>query len=163
MTTMKANRRSVVFTFLGLGLAGALAGGIGIAQAAPGTAPGAMAVAPAGGMGGMHGYGVDAGSCLTAAARYLGLSDADLRAQLRAGKTLAQVAADQGKPVDGLKAAMLAAAKSNLDANTTLTAERKAALLEQISTRLDTMINQVHGPGGGMAGHMGGGMHGPGR
>jgi hypothetical protein len=130
MTVMNVNRRGVVFGFLGLGLAGALAGGIGIAQAAPQRSPGAMAVAPAwgmdgmSGMGGMHGYGVDAGSCLTAAARYLGLSDTDLRAQLHAGKSLAQVAADRGKSVDGLKDAMLAAAKSNLEANTTLSAEQ---------------------------------------
>jgi hypothetical protein len=119
-------------------------------------------------MGGMHGYGVGTGSCLSAAAKYLGLSDADLRTQLQAGRTLAQVAADRGKSVDGLKAAMLAAAKSNLDANTTLTAEQKAARLEQLKTWFDTMVNQVHAPGTGRGagmggGHMGGGMRGAGR
>jgi hypothetical protein len=168
MTAMKVNRRGLVLGFLGLGLATALAGGVGIAQADPGAPSNRAASAPAWGAGGMHGYGVDAGSCLTAAANYLGLSDNDLRAQLHSGKTLAQVAADRGKSVDGLKDAMLAAARSNLDANTTLTAEQKAARLEQLKTWLDTMINQARGPGAGMgggmgAGHMGGWMHGAGR
>src|SRR5262245_716509 len=47
-----------------------------------------------------------------AAAKYLGLTEAQLRAQLLSGKTLAQVATAQGKSVDGLKAAILADAKS---------------------------------------------------
>lgn len=166
---MKVNRRGMVLGVVGLGLVGALATGIGIAQAAPGGPPGvASSAVSAWGFGGMQGYGAGAHACLTAAASYLGLSDADLQAQLRAGKTLAQVAADKGKSVDGLKQAMLAAAKSNLDANTTLTAEQKAARLEQMKTWLDTMVNQVHapgtGPGVGMGGgHMGGGMRGAGR
>jgi hypothetical protein len=167
MRAMKVNRRGLVLGFVGLGMAAALAGGIGIAQADPAAPAGPAAAAPAWGPGGMHGNGVSAGSCLTAAASYLGLSDSDLRAQLHAGKTLAQVAADRGKSVDGLKDAMLAAAKSNFDANTTLTAEQKAARLEQMKTWLDTMINQVHTPGAGMGAGMGPGMgrgmHGPGR
>jgi hypothetical protein len=167
---MKVNRRGMLLGIAGLGV-GVVLGGVGIAQAAtdaPTGTPGAT-TAPAWGWGGMHGYGVGAGSCLSGAAKYLGLSDADLQAQLQAGKTLAQVAADKGKSVDGLKDAMLAAAKSNLDANTTLTAEQKTDRLEQLKTWYDTMINQVHEPGTGMGrghgtgrghGHMGGFMHG---
>ncbi len=164
---MKVNRKGMVLGFVGLGLAGAIAGGVGIAQADPGTPPGVAASdRPARGFGGMHGYGIGAGSCLTGAAEYLGLSEDDLQAQLQSGKTLAQVAADQGKSVDGLKDAMLAAAKSNLDANTTLTDEQKTARLDELKTWIDTMINQVHapgtgvGPGAGMGGHMGGWMRG---
>jgi hypothetical protein len=164
---MRVSRKGMVLGVAGLGLAGALATGLGVAQASPGGSPDATPAASAAwGPGGMHGHGVAAGSCLTAAAKYLGVSDADLQAQLRAGKTLAQVAADRSKSVDGLKDAMLAAAKSNLAANTTLTAEQKAAWLKHLTTRIDAMINQVHAPGAGMAGghmgggHMGGWMHG---
>src|SRR5438874_6491340 len=39
---------------------------------------------------------------LTTAASYLGLSEADLRTQLGQGKSLAQIAKDRGKSVDGL-------------------------------------------------------------
>ncbi len=160
---MKVNRKSMVLGFAGLGLASALATGIGIAQAAPGGSPSTAPSASAWGFGGMHGHG--AGSCLTAAAKYLGLSDADLHSQLLAGKTLAQVATEKGKSVDGIKEAMLAAAKSNLNADTTLTAEQKAARLEQLKTRFDVMINQVHAPGtaaGVDRGHMSGGHMGGG-
>jgi hypothetical protein len=164
MTVMNVNRKGLVFGFLGLGLAAALAGGIGIAQADPGAPSSPAASTQPWGPGGMHGVGVGAGSCLTAAADYLGLSDSDLWAQLRAGRTLAQVAADRGRSVDGLRDAMLAAARRNVEANTTLTAEQKAARLEQLRTWVDAMINQSHGPGAGMGGgHMDGWMHGAGR
>src|SRR3954471_6580442 len=52
---------------------------------------------------------------LDAPASYLGLSVADLRKALEGGKTLAQVAADQKKTVDGLVAALTAEAKTHLD------------------------------------------------
>jgi hypothetical protein len=60
--------------------------------------------------------GVGGGPFGGAAAAYLGLTPAELRAQLESGKTLAQVAADRGKSVQGLKAAILAGAKTDLDA-----------------------------------------------
>ena len=52
---------------------------------------------------------------LASAASYLGLGERALRAELDAGKTLAQVAADRGKSVSGLIDAMVAAAKTRLD------------------------------------------------
>src|SRR5215211_4587648 len=52
---------------------------------------------------------------LEAAATYLGLSETQLREALSNGKTLAQVAGDRGKSVDGLVDAMLAHAKRKLD------------------------------------------------
>jgi hypothetical protein len=51
---------------------------------------------------------------LDAAAKYLGLSDAQLRNQLRSGKSLAQIAEAQNKPVAGLKSAIEAAVASEL-------------------------------------------------
>ncbi len=50
---------------------------------------------------------------LDAAASYLGLTESQLRSQLQDGKSLAQVARDQGKSVDGLVDALVAAAKEN--------------------------------------------------
>ena len=57
---------------------------------------------------------------------------------------------------------MLAAAKSALDANTTLTAEQKAADLAAMKSQIETMVNSSHtlGTGGGMMGGQGRGMHG---
>ena len=55
------------------------------------------------------------GGGLDAAAKYLGLTDAQLFQRLRSGKSLAQVAADQNKSVDGLKNALDAEFKKHLD------------------------------------------------
>jgi hypothetical protein len=52
---------------------------------------------------------------LDAAASYLGLTEPQLRSQLQDGKSLAQVARDHGKSVDGLVDALVAAAKQRLD------------------------------------------------
>jgi hypothetical protein len=86
-------------------------------------------VPPLGGLGGGPGLGVGPGGpggpgpllkvgigdSLAAAAKYLGVSESDLRSQLNAGKSLADVAKAQGKDLDGLEQAILAAAKSDLD------------------------------------------------
>jgi hypothetical protein len=55
------------------------------------------------------------GEKLTSAAEYLGLAEAELRAKLNEGKTLAEIADEQGKSVAGLKDAMLKATKAKLD------------------------------------------------
>src|SRR5919198_6241087 len=52
---------------------------------------------------------------LDAAASYLGLTEAQLDEQLDSGKTLAQVAKDRGKSVDGLIQALVDAATKRLD------------------------------------------------
>jgi hypothetical protein len=54
------------------------------------------------------------GGGLDAAAKYLGLNDAQLFQRLRSGKSLAQVAADQNKSVQGLKDALDAEFKKHL-------------------------------------------------
>lgn len=55
------------------------------------------------------------GGGLDAAAKYLGLTDAQLFARLRSGKSLAQIAGGQNKSVQGLKDALDAEFKKHLD------------------------------------------------
>jgi hypothetical protein len=55
------------------------------------------------------------GGGLDAAAKYLGLTDAQLFQRLRSGKSLAQIAGDQNKSVDGLKNALDAEFRKHLD------------------------------------------------
>jgi hypothetical protein len=91
---------------------------------------------------------------LDAAATYIGISASDLRTQLDAGKTLAAVAAANGKTVDGLEAALTTAAKTDLDAAVTagkLTQAQEDKILADLPARLDHEVNEVHtgGPGGG--------------
>lgn len=52
----------------------------------------------------------------SAAAGYLGLSESELRSQLQSGKTLAQIAKDNGKSVDGLVQALVKDAEKKIDA-----------------------------------------------
>jgi len=100
------------------------------------------------------GFGFGAG--LDEAAAYLGLTEAELRTQLQSGKTLAQVAQAQGKSVDGLKQALVAAATKKLDAAVAagkLTADQRSQILSQLQSRIDDMVNGtmpgpgLHGPG----------------
>src|SRR6266496_5796473 len=116
---MKLSRKSVALGLLALGLVGALAGG-GVALAA---SSGIAAPTSNG-----HCYGMSFGtnSPMAAAATYLGLSQTELRQQMQAGKSLADIAKAQGQSVAGLKDAMVAVMKASLAANTSLTAERKA-------------------------------------
>jgi polyhydroxyalkanoate synthesis regulator phasin len=52
---------------------------------------------------------------LSAAADYLGLPESELKTKLENGKSLAQIAKDQGKSVDGLVQALVDEAKKHLD------------------------------------------------
>jgi hypothetical protein len=121
-----------------------------------------------GGMGGpgMHGHGMHGGH-LDAAADYLGLTQAELNAKLESGQSLADIAKTQGKSVDGLKAAMLADAKTDLDQavkDGKITAAQRDEMLKNIESRLDDMVNSTGPPMGGMRGGPGfghgQGMHG---
>lgn len=81
---------------------------------------------------------------LDAAASYLGLSRADLVRALRSGKTLAQVAGDQGKSVDGLQQALLDAARARLDravANGRLTSAQRDAILRDLRQHVADLVN----------------------
>ena len=75
---------------------------------------------------------------------YLGLEPAELRTQLRSGKSLADIAKAQGKTVDGLKAAITDAATKRLDAAVTagkLTAEQKQKMLDALAEHIDDVVN----------------------
>jgi len=175
---MKLNRKSVTLGLAGLAMVGVVLGGTGIAVAAtdPPTVPStasSSADPPYGHMGGMGGMGDadDMGSMagmafgenspMTAAADYLGLSPTELQTQLHNGQSLADVAATQGKSASGLQDAMIAAMSANLDANTSLTPEEKAADLALMKSHLDLMMTATHDSGAGFGfGPMGGGMGG---
>jgi hypothetical protein len=108
------------------------------------------------GRGPHHGHGLFIR--LDAAATYLGVSKADLRASLRDGKTLAQVAKDKDKSVDGLVAAMVTAAKNRLAeavAAGKLTDAQRDAIEQTLEQRTRDLVNAAppalrrHGPRGG--------------
>jgi hypothetical protein len=163
---MKLTTKHVVTGLAAAGLmAGALTAG-GVALASAGSAPASAVSASA-----TPSYGPGAGTCggrygmrsgqqpvMTAAADYLGLSLTQLRAHLHAGTSLAGIATAQGKPASGLKDAILAAMTSRINAGTALTAQQKTAMISQVKSRLDAMINMDmdHVPGSGMGWHMAG-------
>jgi hypothetical protein len=87
---------------------------------------------------------------LDAAAKYLGLTDAELRARLRSGKSLAQIAAAQKKPVGGLKSAIEASVKKDLDqavADKRITQAQEDHILSELHGRLDEIVNRTPGAG----------------
>jgi hypothetical protein len=110
-----------------------------------------------GGLG--HGPGMGRpGGHLEDAAAYLGVTEAELVEQLRAGKSLADVAKAEGKSVDGLKQALLASEKEELDALVaagTITQAQADAALARREERLDDMIAGTLPPRGAW-GHHGG-------
>jgi ribosomal protein L10 len=85
------------------------------------------------------------GGEVRAAAGYLGLTVAELRADLKAGKTLAQVAdATPGKSADGLVQALVAAAKAKLDAAVAagkITAAQESQVLSRLTTLVTAVVN----------------------
>jgi hypothetical protein len=84
------------------------------------------------------------GAQMPAAAKYLGLSSSQLAADLRSGKTLAQIASSRGKSVSGLKDAMVAAQRTRLQklvSDKVITSAQEQKLLGAISSRLDAQIN----------------------
>src|SRR5919108_4743725 len=79
-----------------------------------------------------------------AAASYLGLTEAELRTQLESGKTLAQVAKDRGKSVDGLVQALVIAATKRLDADVAagrLTKADEQQILSGLKQRITDFVN----------------------
>jgi hypothetical protein len=69
-----------------------------------------------------------------------------LRAELRAGKSLAQIATEHGKTVAGLKSAILDAVKARLDkavASGRITAAQEQTILDPLSSHLDQVVNRT--------------------
>jgi hypothetical protein len=111
---------------------------------------------------GLHGFGFAA-----AAAKYLGITEAALRDELRGGKSLADVAKAKGKSVDGLKSAIVADAKSKLDQavkDGKLTEAQAKEALDRLQSHVDDLVNRTppDGPRPFGEGRHGGmrGMHG---
>ena len=89
-------------------------------------------------------FGADAG----AAAKYLGLSQSDLRAKLRGGDSLADVAKAQGKDVSGLQDAIVAAQKADLDkavADKKLTQSQADDILSGLKAHVADLVNAKPG------------------
>jgi polyhydroxyalkanoate synthesis regulator phasin len=81
---------------------------------------------------------------LDAAASYLGFTEDQLRTQLQSGKTLADVAKAQGKSVDGLIDALVAATKKDLDdavADGRLTKAQADRILADMKQRITDRVN----------------------
>ena len=103
-----------------------------------------------------HGHG-PGGDDFTAAATYLGVTEAALTTQLQAGKTLAQVAAaTSGKSAAGLIDALVAHETTELDAAVTagtITQARRDAMVPNLKARFTALVNGTrpahddHGPG----------------
>jgi hypothetical protein len=89
-------------------------------------------------------FGHHRGPGLDAAAKYLGLTETKLDAQLESGKTLAQVAKAQGKSVDGLIAALKDDAKQQFDAAVKagrLTQAQETRILADLDQRIGDFVN----------------------
>ena len=105
-----------------------------------------------GGPGHHHRGGPHAG--MQAAAKYLGLSERQLHEQLEDGKSLADVAGDRNKSVDGLKDAMEKAIRADIKKavdDKRLTQKQADRILEDLDDRIDQKVERKgddHGPGG---------------
>jgi hypothetical protein len=81
----------------------------------------------------------------TTVTSYLGLQPGEIRADLRTGQTLAQIAnATPGKSASGLVDAITAAVKTKLDAAVAakrLSATTESAILAHVNDRVTTVVN----------------------
>ena len=85
---------------------------------------------------------------LGVAAEYVGLTRQQLAAELRQGRSLAQIATARGKSVDGLEAALFNAFKAKVDAAVAagkLDAARAQRLLERAPARIEQLVNRTRG------------------
>jgi polyhydroxyalkanoate synthesis regulator phasin len=116
---------------------------------------------------GHHGLGHGVLGGLEAAADFLGLTESELRARLHDGESLADIARDEGKSVDGLVAALVADANERLEqavAEGKLTQAKADAISEDLEDRIRARVNGEHpsgGPGFGRFGPRGGFFGGP--
>jgi hypothetical protein len=111
------------------------------------------------GLGGPHGPGFGfggrglgfrggSGGALDAAASALGLKLADLRTKLEAGKSIADVAKDQGKSLDDVKKAITDGVTKELDQavkDKKLTDAQRADILKELDEHLDDLVNAKFG------------------
>jgi hypothetical protein len=100
-------------------------------------------------LGGLHrGFGHGLFGRLEAAAGYIGITETQLRTELEGGKSLAQVAKDHNKSVDGLVNALVADARGKLDDAVSagrLTKAQETELLGGLKDRITNMVNRAGG------------------
>lgn len=92
------------------------------------------------GPGGPHHFGED----LQVAADYLGLTTDELRSELESGKTMAAIAKEKGKSVDGLVNALYNAEKKELDqavADGRLTKDQEQTILSHVRDGITAKVN----------------------
>ena len=93
---------------------------------------------------------------LETAASYLGLTEAELRSELADGKSLADVAKEGGKSVDGLVQALVKAANERIDQaveDGKLTETQAADLREDLEERITSFVDREPGSRGDFRGH----------
>src|SRR5206468_1778311 len=86
----------------------------------------------------------DKGSVFTAAATYIGITEAQLRTELGTDKSLADVAVAHGTTRDGLVAAIVADSTAKIDAAQkagTITADQATQLKTNLSTRIAQLVD----------------------
>jgi lambda repressor-like predicted transcriptional regulator len=101
-----------------------------------------------GGFGFGFGFGFGKGNQFEAAATYLGVTEAQLREELEDGDSLADVAREKGRSVDGLKTALKNALKKDLDeavADDAITREQADDLYEKLSGAVDELVEREGG------------------
>ena len=80
------------------------------------------------------------------AAKYLGMTPKEIRTARQGGKSLAQIAASEGKSVDGLVAAIVAPAKARAAkavSNGRLTQQRADELIARLTKRVEAFVQRV--------------------
>jgi hypothetical protein len=155
---MMLNRKRMITAIAaGFAVVALAGGGVAVASAAsPASSaarPAASALAPfsqGDGCGHMGKMWSGHDPVTRAAADYLGVSQAQLRSELESGKSLADVAKAQGKPVSGLKGAILTATTKWVNASSKLSAAQKADVISEVKSHLDVIVNTSCRPGMGM-------------
>jgi len=107
---------------------------------------------------------IDRPSPLAAASKVLGITEAELKTELEAGKSVADVAKAKNIDLATVKAALLAEAKAHIDAEVAAgkhTAAEGVAKLAEVTSRIDTMLTTAGLPARGPHGE--GGKGGPGK
>ena len=124
-----------------------------------------------GGFGGPRGFGGPIGpvgfggpgGLPVVAAQYLGISRATLQGELESGKSLSEIATStSGKSAEGLKAALIAAEKTQLAKSVSagwITSQQEQERLSDLSSHIDQLL-QHGGVGGPTNGGPGGGPNG---